>query len=73
MTENQDDYYRRQAQDAEHWAERAIQPSDRAAWLRIAQNWPSLLRHKPPISAAEAFDDAAGELGTRQNTSSREQ
>jgi hypothetical protein len=73
MTENDDDYYRRQAREAEHWAGRAILPSDRAAWLRIAQNWLRLLRHKPPVTAADAFEDAAGALGTHQDTTRREQ
>jgi hypothetical protein len=73
MAENKDDYYRQQAQEAEHWAERAILPRDRAEWLRIAQKWLSLLRRKPPTSAAEAFDDAASALGTHQNISGREQ
>ena len=33
------DLYRQHAQEAIEQAERCISPSDKAAWLRIAQQW----------------------------------
>ena len=64
MTSDRDDYYRRQARDAEHQAQRAVSPVDRAAWLRLAHQWLSLVDRKPAQTEADAFDDLVQSLGT---------
>jgi len=46
MTRN-DDYYRRQAKEAEKQAELARHDLDREAWLRIAREGKSLVRDRP--------------------------
>jgi hypothetical protein len=50
---NKDEEYRQQAEHAEHEAQRAFNNIDREAWLRIAEEWRSLLR-KHPQSEAES-------------------
>ena len=67
MPRDSDAYYRRQAHDAEAHADRAISPDDRASWLRLAQQWLALIRHKPAQTAAEEFDDAVQQQGTHQD------
>jgi hypothetical protein len=68
-----DEYYRRQAQDAELQAQRALSPVDRASWLRIAQGWLSLIGRKPANSEVDAFDDAVARHGTHQDVSDEAQ
>ena len=68
-----DDYYRRQARDAEAQAQRALSPIDRESWLRIAQSWLSLIGREPAKSEAEAFDDAVARHGTHQDVSDEAQ
>jgi len=63
-----DEEYRRQATDAEKQARVARNDIDRAAWLRIAQGWLSLL-HKRPQSDEEAFDAQSKAKGTGQDDS----
>jgi hypothetical protein len=67
-----DEEYRRNAAEAQSCADKARTDTDRAAWLRVAQGWLSLLR-KRPQSAAEKFEAAAENIGTRQSISERSQ
>jgi hypothetical protein len=67
---NQDDHYRRQAAAAQRWADKAKTDHDRAAWLRVAQGWLSLIR-KPRRTAAENFADAVAKQGTQQDESTK--
>ena len=69
---NDERYYRRQAEEAQKHAERAISDTDRANWLRIAQSWMALIQGKPRTDQ-ERFDDTAGELGTNQDVSKESQ
>ncbi len=73
MTDNRENYYRRQAKDAQAHANRAIRADDRAAWLRLARGWLELIAWKPSTDASEAFDDAVQEHGTHQDISQNEQ
>ena len=63
-----DDYYRKQASDAQAQADRAFSPNDKAAWLRIGQSWLALIS-KPIKGALEKFDDEVKERGTGQKNS----
>ena len=63
-----DDEYRQQAEGAEKQARNAKNDLDRAAWLRIAQGWLSLL-HTRPQSDEEAFDARSKAKGTGQDDS----
>jgi hypothetical protein len=67
---NKDDEYRRNAAEAQEWADKAKTDSDRAAWLRVVQGWLGLLR-KRPQSEEESFDDTIRARGTRQDDSER--
>ena len=73
MTDHSDQFYRRQARDAELQAQRAISPEDRASWLRLAQQWLSLIRREPADADSEAFDDAVQRRGTHQDISDEAQ
>jgi hypothetical protein len=44
---NNDEEFRQQATNAENQARLAKNEIDRAAWIRIAQGWLSLLRKRP--------------------------
>jgi hypothetical protein len=63
------DEYRRNAADAQREADRARNDLDRAAWLRVAQGWLSLLTTHLERPAQEAFDQSAADKGTRQDES----
>ena len=63
-----EDEYRQQAADAERQAQSAKSDLDRAAWLRIAQGWLSLLRRRPE-SDEEAFHAQTRAKGTGQDDS----
>jgi hypothetical protein len=63
-----EDEYRRQAADAERQARSAKSELDRAAWLRVAEGWLSLL-HKRPQSDEEAIDAQSKAKGTGQDDS----
>ena len=63
-----DDYFRRQASEAQQHADRSISEVDRASWLRIAQSWLGLIKSRER-SGQEDFDDAAKERGTGQDVS----
>ena len=54
MSEEDEAYYRRQAEDAEKLAERAIAARDRATWHRIAHKWLSLIRPRPSANGRDA-------------------
>ena len=60
-----DDEYRKQAADAQALADRASRATDKAAWLRIAQGWLSLIR-QPPRTRAEEFNEELQARGTHQ-------
>jgi hypothetical protein len=60
-----EDEYRRQAADAQKEADKARNDLDRAAWLRIAQGWLSMVR-RHPRSAEEAFEAISKAEGTGQ-------
>ena len=66
-----DDYYRRQASDAQQQADRSLSGVDRASWLRIAQSWLGLIRSKP--TAEENFDRDERDRGTHQDISKEKQ
>lgn len=59
------DEYHRNAADAQREADGAIGEMDRAAWLRVAAGWLSLLRKRAP-SAQERFDQEVSEKETGQ-------
>jgi hypothetical protein len=63
---DQDDEYRKQAAEAQAWADRTISAVDKESWLRIAQGWMALIR-KP--TERESFDSNAKARGTGQNES----
>jgi hypothetical protein len=73
MTDRSDEYYRRQAHDAEIQAQRALSPEDRATWLRLAQQWLALIPRRKAKTESEAFDDAVQQRGTRQDVSNEPQ
>jgi hypothetical protein len=63
-----EDEYLRRANEAQKWADQAMTDKARAAWLRIAQSWLSLLRG---LSVErEAFERSAERRGTNQEDSS---
>ena len=64
----QDDKYRRYADEAQFQAERALNDRDRASWLKIARSWLEMLP-KRLRTAEERFDDKARDLGTGQEKS----
>ena len=68
-----DDYYRRQADEAQVQADRSLRADDRAAWLRIAQSWLNLLRAARRPTPQEDFDDAVRDQGTHQDISKEQQ
>ena len=53
-------------------ADKVTSPSQKEAWLRVAQGWLSLIR-KPKKSALEAFDEQTRERGTGQPDSTEKQ
>jgi hypothetical protein len=68
-----DDEYRRNAAEAQRWADRAKSDLDRASWLRVAQGWLSLIRSRPQSAEEkteeEAFDAKVKARGTGQESS----
>jgi hypothetical protein len=67
---DQDDEFRRQAAEAQQWADRTVSENDRAAWLRIAQSWLGLVK-KPLRTKPEAFNDRVEADGTKQEKSTK--
>jgi hypothetical protein len=70
--QNDDDRYRRQAADAQDHADRALTERVRAAWLRLAAGWLSLLRPRQR-TAQDDFNDRLKAEGTRQDVSRNSQ
>jgi hypothetical protein len=68
LATNSDDLYRRQVEEADREARLAKSELDRAAWLRVAQGWRSLLRRRPQ-SEEEAFDAQTKAKGKGQDDS----
>ena len=63
-----DDEYRRESKDAHDLADRALNDRDRAAWLRIAKAWLSLVRNP---ANSDAFDEKVRTQDTGQERSDR--
>jgi hypothetical protein len=60
--------YRKHAAEAQAMADRSRNADDKAAWLRIAQGWMSMIR-KPRQTALEKFDENTKKKGTGQEDS----
>jgi hypothetical protein len=67
---HKDDEYRKEAAEAQRFADRAITNGDKAAWLRIAQGWLALI-HRPAPTDREAFEGADKAHGTGQESSDK--
>jgi hypothetical protein len=66
---DKDDDYRKQAREAQGWADRStISDVDKASWLRIAQGWLALIR-RPAPTEQESFDENTKARGTGQDNS----
>lgn len=65
---DRDEEIRRNAAEAQKWADQAKNDRDRESWLRVAQSWLSLLR-KRQQRAADAFEGQVKALGTGQDDS----
>jgi hypothetical protein len=65
---DRDEEFRRNAAEAQRFADKAKRDEDRAAWLRVAQGWLSLLRGRR-LTAQERFDDEVTRRGTHQEDS----
>jgi hypothetical protein len=44
---HRDDEYRAKAEEAQRRADRSTNEDERAAWLRMARGWLSLIRRRP--------------------------
>ena len=67
MNRDEDEYQRLSA-DAERQARSAKSELDRAAWLRVAQGWLSLMSRRPQ-NAEEDFNAQTKAKGTGQDDS----
>jgi hypothetical protein len=67
---NRDDEYRRNAAEAQSWADKAKSADDRAAWLGVVQGWLGLIR-KPRRSAEKSFDEQVKVRDTGQERSDK--
>jgi hypothetical protein len=65
---DRDEEFRRNAAEAQRCADKAKRDEDRAAWLRVAQGWLSLLPGRR-LTAQERFDDEVTRRGTHQEDS----
>jgi hypothetical protein len=72
MAQDDEAYYRKQAEDAQKQADRAITDRDHANWLRLAQSWMSLIKGRARTDQ-ETFDDATEAQGTKQDVSKESQ
>jgi len=72
MAQDDETYYRQQAEDAQKQSDRAYSDRDRANWLRIAQSWMALIKGRR-LTASEQFDDDAQSKGTQQKISKESQ
>jgi hypothetical protein len=67
MSKEQD--FRRNAEEAQRQANRTTSAEDKAAWLRIAEGWLSLLPRRRAETAEERFEDAVAKQRTGQGDS----
>ena len=65
-----DVHYRRQAAEAQRWADRVTNDLDKAAWLHVAQGWLALIREPKPTER-QAFGAEAEARGTREDSSDK--
>ena len=65
---SRDTEYRRNAAEAQAWADKARTDQDRAAWLRVVQGWLGLI-HKPRQTDQNRFDEQTKARGTGQEGS----
>ena len=63
-----DDKYRKNAEEAQRWADRASNDDDKVKWLNLAKGWLSLIRRQPPTDQ-ERFEEAEHTFGTKQERS----
>ena len=68
---DKDDEYRRNAAEAQGWADKAKNDADRAAWLRVVQGWLNLIKgsRTPQQVADDSFEDRNRSDGTGQKRS----
>jgi hypothetical protein len=67
---NKYDEFRKFAQEAQELANRAKNPADKAAWLKIAESWLRLLP-KPRATAEEKSNAQKAARGTGQKDSEK--
>jgi hypothetical protein len=65
---DQDDKYRRYAEEAQQQADRAIFARDKEAWLKIARSWLEMLP-KRIRTAEDDFNEKVRDVGTGQEGS----
>jgi hypothetical protein len=68
------DQYRRNAEEAQKWADRSTNDEDKARWLKLVEGWLGLTRVRPQSlqqTSAEQFDQAVDQQGTGQVDSQR--
>jgi len=63
-----DDKYRKNAEEAQRWADRASIDEDKVKWLNLGKGWLSLIRKRSPIDR-ERFEEAEQTFGTKQERS----
>jgi hypothetical protein len=68
---NKSDKYRAQAEECLSMARKAVNPDDKATWLKMAEDWLRLIR-PPRQSASDKFDAAEKAQGTHQKKSDAE-
>jgi hypothetical protein len=62
MTENDVERFRNEAKECRQLAERATNPIDKQAWLRLAEDWIKLAEAKGSHSAGERWEDQTPNL-----------
>ena len=67
---DKDDEYRKQAADAQAWADRTVSSVDKESWMRIARGWLALTS-RPKQSDLETFHADANARGTGQEPSDK--
>jgi hypothetical protein len=65
---DQEDKYRRYAEEAQRQADKAMSARDKEAWLKIAQSWLDMLP-KRSYSAEDEFNKIVRDVGTGQEDS----
>jgi hypothetical protein len=61
--------YRLNAAEAERQSKNAKNDTDRASWLRLVNDWLSLLPKRSKLTASESFDEALKNSDTHQDRS----